>query len=386
MEDKMKLIDDVISGVNKKYGRPIAFRASDAGRFVPRKLIPTGCFALDRIIGGGVPVGLSTELYGNAGCGKTTLALSIMANALKMDPSAVGIYMATEGDFPDATMELLGVDPSRVIVIRQAEFGEQALNVLRETIQKLVAAGVSLPVAVIDSLAGVLPAREAKGVESDGLEHQSVGSHSAMSSKMYRVLFGTGMMTNTALIVVNQPREQISSAPTPQITTGGRANEHWNKLRIKMTTSKARQIHKSDLKGMEEIPGFPNVDEMPDKQPVGHVIDIEVVKNNTGRGKPGAQSSARVIYGYGFENWTAVVDAAIFSGIVVQRGSSYRYGDLSVVGKNAFIARLVETNQWEKLESAVKATIATSDVEMEDELVIPELEEALLVEEEPLAV
>ena len=48
-------------------------------------VIPTGSLSLDAAIGvGGVPRGRIVEIYGPESSGKTTLALSIVANAQKV--------------------------------------------------------------------------------------------------------------------------------------------------------------------------------------------------------------------------------------------------------------------------------------------------------------
>ncbi|XP_045445804.1 DNA repair protein RAD51 homolog 4 [Melitaea cinxia] len=56
------------------------------------------CKNLDETLGGGIPVGLITEICGLAGCGKTQLCMQLAINSVKESDDSV-LYVDTKGDF-----------------------------------------------------------------------------------------------------------------------------------------------------------------------------------------------------------------------------------------------------------------------------------------------
>ena len=89
--------------------------------------IPTGSLSLDLAIGcGGVPRG-RIEVYGPESSGKTTLALSIVANAQK--EGGVAAFIADAEHALDPTYaERIGVNLDDLLV-SQPSYGEQALEI-----------------------------------------------------------------------------------------------------------------------------------------------------------------------------------------------------------------------------------------------------------------
>jgi recombination protein RecA len=93
----------------------------------PVAAISTGNPALDLAIGvGGVPRGRLTEVYGPDGAGKTTLALSVIAQAQQAGGTAC--FIDAEHALDLAWAATIGVDLERLVLCRP-EYGEQALEV-----------------------------------------------------------------------------------------------------------------------------------------------------------------------------------------------------------------------------------------------------------------
>ncbi|CAH2086774.1 unnamed protein product [Euphydryas editha] len=63
-----------------------------------KKYIPTHITSLDEVLGGGIPVGLITEVCGLAGCGKSQLCMQLAINSVKESDDSV-LYVDTKGDF-----------------------------------------------------------------------------------------------------------------------------------------------------------------------------------------------------------------------------------------------------------------------------------------------
>ena len=89
--------------------------------------ISTGSLSLDLALGiGGVPRGRIVEIYGPESCGKTTLALHVVASAQKNGGEAA--YIDVEHALEPAYARALGVDIDNLL-ISQPDTGEQALEI-----------------------------------------------------------------------------------------------------------------------------------------------------------------------------------------------------------------------------------------------------------------
>jgi len=98
--------------------------------------ISTGCRSLDEILGGGIPFGKVTLVYGDASTGKTTLAMKSVVNYLQtrqrgVSPPKRALYVDSDGKFslarfsqiagPNTKEELL----QRLVVSMPESFTEQ---------------------------------------------------------------------------------------------------------------------------------------------------------------------------------------------------------------------------------------------------------------------
>ena len=70
--------------INKTYGQNSVGLGKDLPFLGEIPRIPTGIFNLDLALGGGIPVGRTTQLYGDPGSCKTTICLRTVANAQKL--------------------------------------------------------------------------------------------------------------------------------------------------------------------------------------------------------------------------------------------------------------------------------------------------------------
>ena len=93
--DKKKALETAIAQIEKNYGKGAIMRLGDD---IPVNVeaISTGSLSLDLALGiGGVPRGRIVEIYGPESCGKTTLALHVVASAQKNGGEAAYIDVRT---------------------------------------------------------------------------------------------------------------------------------------------------------------------------------------------------------------------------------------------------------------------------------------------------
>ena len=221
--DKKKALETAIAQIEKNFGKGAIMRLGDD---IPVNVeaIPTGSLSLDLALGiGGVPRGRIIEIYGPESCGKTTLALHIVASAQKNGGEAA--YIDVEHALEPAYARALGVDIDNLL-ISQPDTGEQALEIT----EQLVRSG-ALDVVVIDSVAALLPRSELEGEMGES----SVGVVARLMSQALRKLAGVVSKTNCIVVFINQLREKIGVMyGNPETTPGGRALKYFASVRIDM--------------------------------------------------------------------------------------------------------------------------------------------------------
>ena len=221
--DKRKALETAIAQIEKNYGKGAIMRLGDD---IPVNVeaISTGSLSLDLALGiGGVPRGRIVEIYGPESCGKTTLALHIVASAQKNGGEAA--YIDVEHALEPAYARALGVNIDELL-ISQPDTGEQALEIT----EQLVRSG-ALDVVVIDSVAALLPRSELEGEMGES----SVGVVARLMSQALRKLAGVVSKTGCIVIFINQLREKIGVMyGNPETTPGGRALKYFASVRIDM--------------------------------------------------------------------------------------------------------------------------------------------------------
>src|SRR5471032_2033114 len=159
-DDRMKALELALTQIEKDFGKEAIMKMGEKTNKVQVEAIPTGALPLDMAIGvGGIPRGRVVEIYGPESSGKSTLCLSIVAQAQKNGGTAA--YIDAEHSMDPVYAKKVGVDIDNLL-ISQPDSGEQALEIT----EQLVRSG-AVDIIVIDSVAALVPCSEIEGDMGD---------------------------------------------------------------------------------------------------------------------------------------------------------------------------------------------------------------------------
>ena len=208
-ENKQKALDVALGQIERQFGKGSVMRLGDAQVGDDVHAISTGSLGLDIALGiGGLPRGRVVEIYGPESSGKTTLTLSVVAEAQKAGGAAA--FIDAEHALDPAYAERLGVNVEELL-ISQPDTGEQALEIV-----DMLVRSTAIDVIVIDSVAALTPKAEIEGDMGDS----HVGLHARLMSQALRKLTANIKRSNTMVIFINQIRMKIGVMfGNPETTT-----------------------------------------------------------------------------------------------------------------------------------------------------------------------
>jgi recombination protein RecA len=289
---KKKALEAALDQIDKAYGKGSIMRL---GQFEKIEVgsISTGSLGLDLAIGiGGVPRGRIVEIYGPESSGKTTLALSIAAQAQK--EGGVVAFIDAEHALDPTWAEKIGVNLNDLLV-SQPSYGEQALDIC-----DLLVRSNSVDVVVVDSVAALTPKAELDGE----MEDSQVGVQARMMSKAMRKLTGAISQSKATVVFINQIREKIGVIyGSPETQPGGRALKFAASLRL-------------DIRRVTSITEGEKV--------VGNRVRVKVVKNKVAA--PFTKAEFDIMFNEGISYTGDLLDLAVLAKVAQKSGAWFTYG------------------------------------------------------------
>ena len=291
--EKTKALELALNQIHKQYGEGSIMKLGQDFR-VDIPAISTGALSVDIALGiRGVPRGRVIEIFGPEASGKTTLSLSVIANAQKAGGQAA--FIDAEHAFDATYAKKIGVDLDSLL-ISQPDTGEQALEIAETLVRSN-----AIDVIVIDSVAALTPRAEIEGEMGQSF----MGLQARLMSQALRKLSGAISKSKTCVIFINQIREKIGVVwGNPETTPGGRALKFYASIRIDL-----RKI--ASLKKGEEV--------------VGNRIRAKIVKNKVA--PPFRNAEFDIMYDEGISKASNALDMAEANGIVKKIGAWYAYGE-----------------------------------------------------------
>ncbi|HEY8272415.1 MAG TPA: recombinase RecA [Pseudobdellovibrionaceae bacterium] len=291
--EKVKALELAVSTIEKQFGKGSIMRLGANDSLIKDiEAVSTGALSLDIALGiGGLPKGRIVEIYGPESSGKTTIALSTIAQAQKK--GGVVAFVDAEHALDVNYARKLGVN-TEDLLISQPDTGEQALEIT----ETLVRSG-AIDVLVVDSVAALVPRAEIEGEMGDS----HMGLQARLMSQALRKLTGAIARSNTLVIFINQIRMKIGVMfGNPETTTGGNALKFYASVRLDVRRVGA-------IKSGEDV--------------VGNRTSVKVVKNKMA--PPFTKVEFDLMYGEGISEAGDLLDLAATANFVEKSGAWYSY-------------------------------------------------------------
>ncbi len=327
MAAKHRNLDLAIQQIAKDYGDEAIRRLGDSKRSEV-DVIPTGNILIDRALGvGGFPRGRIVEVYGPESSGKTTLTLTVIAQAQKR--GGLAGFVDVEHALDPEYARKLGVNLDDLLV-SQPSSGEEALRIVETLVRSN-----ALDVIVLDSVAALVTKAELEGEIGDS----TVGAQARLMSAAMRKLTSFIAKAQTVVIFTNQIREKIGVMfGNPETQPGGRALKFYSSVRC-------------DIRRIGAI-------KTSDGTVTGNRTRLKIVKNKVA--PPFTEAEFDIMYSEGISSIGSLLDLAIEKNVLEKRGSWLSYNGTQLAqGRDAAKQALREDEALTaEIEAKVKAILA----------------------------
>ena len=325
-----KNLELAIQQIAKDYGDGAIMRLGDSHK-MEVEAIPTGNILIDRALGvGGFPRGRIVEVFGPESSGKTTLTLTLIAQAQKL--GGLAAFIDVEHALDPQYARKLGVNLDDLLV-SQPSSGEEALRICETLVRSN-----ALDVIVLDSVAALVTKAELEGEIGD----TTVGAQARLMSAALRKLTAIISKARTICVFTNQIREKIGVMfGNPETTPGGKALKFYSSVRV-------------DIRRIGAI-------KQTDGTVTGNRTKVKIVKNKVA--PPFTEAEFDIMYNEGISSTGALLDLALEKGIIEKRGSWLSYkGSQLAQGRDAAKDVLKgDAALYAELETAVKAKLDEED-------------------------
>lgn len=282
---------------------------ADKSPFNETDPIETGTF-LDKLTGvNGIPRKRITEIFGDAGVGKSSICLQVISAAQEQGLRV--LWTDVEFSFDARYAQSLGVN-NGTLGLLQERFAEDVLDGLEREID----AG-NYDLVILDSIGGLLPRGEAEKAAGE----KTIGGQASLVARFCRKIVPLLALRNVALVVINHSFTDLMSGKIK--TSGGAKLDYHKSISIRLKVNPTVALKVGDRR-------------------VGKVIVAEVRKNKLAATE-GMTLDTRLLFGEGFSKSADLLQDAIDKGIFEKVGNSYFF-----LGEK--LGTISKLREWMKVE------------------------------------
>lgn len=281
---------------------------------IPRHLFKFGLIGLNEIIGnkGGIPGGSIIQIIANQKCGKTTLALDLIANAQKEGNlkeievkiskketrKVNALYVDFERSFDKDYAQILGVDTSKLYILK-CDYAEESFKITEQFLIE------GIQIVVLDSIGMLIPKSEEDKTAED---NEKMAASANLLTRNLKRLIPLADHADALVVLINQYRAELSTfSKTNKKPAGGYFVGYASKLILELARVK------NDLEQAE--------------------AKVEVFIAKTKFGAEGQKMHFFLEYGKGPDYLEHVLTIAIKYGIIKEAtGKRLSYKDLNAHG------------------------------------------------------
>ena len=254
--------------------------------------VPTNLPVVNKLLGGGLPMGKMLEISGSFSVGKSTLALMMLSAAQKAGKKC--LWADIEYSFANDYAEKMGVDTKKLLLLRE-RFAESAIDEIEKFAEKNKNA-----VIVVDAIGAMLPRAEAE--KSAG--EKVIGGQARLVASFCRKIAPLMHENNICVIALNHSFRDLMTGALK--TSGGQKLEYHKTISLNLR------------KGLKKV--------MQGETRVGDVIEVEVRKNKL---VPTLHQKGELVFIYnsGFSAEADFIQEALDKGIITRSGPFYAFKD-----------------------------------------------------------
>lgn len=291
---------------------------------VERQLTPS--LGLNSALKGGIGYGRQTLVWGNKSSGKSSMCLQMVANAQK--DGKICAWIDAERSYDKEWADRMGVNSDDLIISPVSTIDDMA-----SVGSHLMEAGAD--VVVVDSISSLLSSAY---FEKDSDELKSLDKTKQIGSEARDLANAVKMLNyankNTALVLISQIRNKITTYGASHQPTGGHAVMFFSSTSIKLWSSarEADQINGNVYSGDKIF-----------AQPVGRPVTWTVEYNKIG---PPNQTGKYDFYydgeHVGVDSVGEILDVGEKYGLIVKAGKWYKFNGESFNGRQNAVEFLRE--------------------------------------------
>ncbi|MBU1066999.1 DNA recombination/repair protein RecA [Patescibacteria group bacterium] len=221
-------LNNIIKDISKNHP-DVALLGNEGSPCVVSEWMSTGVFPLDAILGGGLPVGRITEIYGDTSTGKSLLAAQVVALAQEDGHTCMMVDTETAVSLP--IMEAVGVDIDKLIYA-SPDTVEEVFELFDDAIEaKEKHNPESILLLIWDSIA----ATSASAEMDNEYGKATMAQHARLISHGLRKITRKISKGRVCALFLNQTRQKIGVMYGDKVATfGGKAVGFHSSIRVQL--------------------------------------------------------------------------------------------------------------------------------------------------------